>query len=66
MPAIPQIMVHSWSVTGHTDSRDWRNSAIPASSGLAFISAKLTGLATGITGFTSTMPSLPLLSLGSG
>jgi len=65
MPAIWQTTVHSRSVTGQTDSRDWRNSAIPASSELAFIAARVTGFATGLTGAISTIPSFPDLSAGS-
>ena len=39
MPAIPamrQITAHSASLTGQTDRRDWRSSAMPASSGTPF------------------------------
>ena len=35
---------HSVSLTGQTDRRDWRSSAMPASSGTRFISASETGL----------------------
>ena len=41
---------HSVSLTGQTDRRDWRSSAMPASSGTRFISASETGFFTGITG----------------
>jgi hypothetical protein len=28
MPAMPQMTAHSWSLTGHTERRDWRISDI--------------------------------------
>jgi hypothetical protein len=66
IPAFLQMTAHSASVTGQTDSRDWRISAMPESSGVAFISVKVTGVLTGITGATSMRPKCSLGSLGFG
>src|SRR3546814_9818399 len=48
------IAAHSASVTGDTDSRDWRIVAMSFSAGVAFISASVTGRASGATGLTAT------------
>ena len=56
----------SVSLTGQTDRRDCRSTAMPASSGTCFISASETGCFTGITAATSTIPNLPPGSAGSG
>src|SRR3546814_18637038 len=53
------IAAHSASVTGDTDSRDWRIVAMSFSAGVAFISASVTGRASGATGLTATEPQLP-------
>src|SRR5580700_10396158 len=66
IPAILQSTAHSLLLTGHTESRDWRSSEKPASSGTPFISASETGCLTGTTGAISTMTNLPLGSPGSG
>src|SRR3546814_17029012 len=53
------IAAHSASVTGDTDSRDWRIVAMSFSAGVAFISASVTGRASGATGLTATETHLP-------
>ena len=57
---MPHITFHSLSLTGHTESRDCLSNDNPESSGLALMAGSPTLAATGITGLTSTMPSLPL------
>src|SRR3546814_14482536 len=53
------MAAHSASVTGDTDSRDWRIVAMSFSAGVAFISASVTGRASGATGLTATETQLP-------
>ena len=63
---ISMRMFHCSALTGVTDSRDWRTSAISASLSSALISASVTGLVMLFTAFTVTMPKRPLASVGSG
>ncbi len=65
-PAILQISFHSSAVTGDTDSRDWRSSAMFFSVPSALIAASVTGVFAAATGFTLTMTKRPVVSLGSG
>ena len=60
-----QNLVTGYADYGITDSLDWRTSAILASAGSALIWASVTGVFSFSTAVTSTMPNLPLSSLGS-
>src|SRR3546814_9219972 len=53
------IAAHSASVTGDTDSRDWRIVAMSFSAGVAFIAASVTGRASAATGLTAPETQLP-------
>ena len=52
--AIPVSTAHWASLTGLTDSRDWRSISMPASFDSAFIAASVTGFASASTGLTAT------------
>ena len=54
------------SLTGDTESRDWRTSFISLNFGSALISAKVTFFFTGSMALKSTVMDLPSLSVGSG
>src|SRR4029078_8832209 len=64
-PAISRTTFHSSSVTGATDSRDWRMSSILASLRSALISASVTGRGGGRTGSTRTRTQAGALGSGS-
>src|ERR1700716_725797 len=54
------------SLTGTTESRDWRTSLKSLNLGSALMAASVTGCLTGCTALMSTATALPSLSVGSG
>ena len=60
------MIFHSSSVTGCTDRRAEVSSDILASDGVCLTRASVTGVFSGSTARKSTMPNLPVRSLGSG
>src|SRR5713101_8800169 len=54
------------SLTGTTESRDWRTSLKSLNLGSALTAAKVTGCVTGCTALISTVTAFPALSVGSG
>ena len=54
------------SLTGTTESRDWRTSLNSLNFGSALMAASVTGCLTGSTALMSTVTALPSLSVGSG
>ena len=65
-PAILLMARHSSAETGDTDKRPCRTNVMSARLFSALIAARVTGVFTGISAFTSTMTKRPSLSLGSG
>src|SRR5262249_46198734 len=64
-PPIFKMNFHCSSVTGWTESREYFTSTMSFSFGSAFTAARVTGLGTSLTAFTSTRPKRPVSSVGS-
>src|SRR5215207_1710280 len=59
-----RMSFHCSSLTGTTESLDWRTSPKSFSRGSALMALSVTGVFTGSTAFTSTVTALPALSVG--